>query len=89
MKGSATFEITMSTTTCGRRKLVKSNAVNWYAVIVLKDDTILGHLPKTSARIYSLFLRRGGVIQCHVAKYSDIPRFHLGGGGGGAFAPPC
>ena len=55
----------------------KSNAVNWYAVAVLKDDTIVGHLLKTSARIYSLFLRRGVVIWCRIAgsrKYSDLPQ---------------
>ena len=54
----------------------KSNAVNWYAVAVLKDNTIVGHLLKTSARIYS-FLRRGVVIWYRVAgsrKYSDLPQ---------------
>ena len=55
----------------------KSNTVDRYTVAVLKDDTIVGHLPKMSARIYSLFFRRGGVIQCHVGgrrKYSDLPQ---------------
>ena len=77
MKGRAAFEVTMSTRTCGRRQLAKSNTVNQYAVAVLKDDTIVGHLLKTSACIYSLFLRRGGVIQCRVAgrrKYLDLPQ---------------
>ena len=52
----------------------QSNAVDRYAVAVLKDGTIVGHLPKTSERMYS-FLRRDGVIQCRVAgrrKYSDL-----------------
>ena len=55
----------------------QSNAVDRYAVAVLKDNTIVGHLPKSSPRIYSLFLRRGGVIWCHVEgrrKYSDLPQ---------------
>ena len=33
-----------------------------HGVVVLKDDAIVGHLPKASVRIYS-FLRRGGVIR--------------------------
>ena len=47
--------------------LEPSNAVNQYTVAVLKDNTIVGHLPKKSVHIYSLFLRRGGVIRYHVA----------------------
>ena len=30
----------------------QSNGVDRYAVAVLKDDTIVGHLPKTSAHIF-------------------------------------
>ena len=64
----------MSRRTRGRRQSAENlnvcaSAVDRYVVAdaVLKDDTIVGHLPKTSARIYLLFLRRGGVIQCHIA----------------------
>ena len=39
----------------------QSNTVDRYAVAILKDYTIIGHLLKTSTRIYS-FLRRGDVI---------------------------
>ena len=39
----------------------QSNAVDRYAVAVLKDGTIVGHIQKTSERMYS-FLRRDGVI---------------------------
>ena len=41
-----------------------------YAVALWKDGIIVGHIPRT----ISLFLRRGGAIQCTVAgprKYSD------------------
>ena len=55
-----------------------SNGVDRYAVVVIKDDAVVGHLPKKMARIYSLFLRRGGVIRCRVAgrrRYSaDLPQ---------------
>ena len=56
----------------------QSNDVDWYAVAVLKDDIIVGHLPKTSAVIYLLFLRRGNVIQCRVAaKKENVFRLTL------------
>ena len=38
----------------------QSNTIDQYAVAVSKDDTIVGHLPKTSAHIYSLFLKALG-----------------------------
>ena len=38
-----------------------------YAVAVIKDSTIIGHLPKKISKICSLFLRRGGSIQCTVS----------------------
>ena len=44
-----------------------SNNVDRYAVAVVKGDIVVGHLPKKLARIYSLFIRRGGVIRCRVA----------------------
>ena len=59
---------------CARRATL---SIGTQYIAVLKDDTIVGHLLKTSARIYSLFLRRGVVIWCRVAgsrKYSDLPQ---------------
>ena len=56
------------------------NSVNRYAVCVKKDDNIVGHLPKKILRICSLFLRRGGSINCIVTgrrRYSS----DLGQGG--------
>ena len=40
------------------------NVVDRYAVAVLKDDTIVGHIPKTISRICSLFIARSGAIAC-------------------------
>ena len=54
------------------------NVMDGYAVAVKKDDTVIGHLPKKVSRICSLFLRRGGTIQCIVTgtrRYSeDLPQ---------------
>ena len=55
-----------------------SNATDMYAVAVIKDSTIVGHLPRKISRICTLFIRRGGVINCRVTgrrKYStDLPQ---------------
>ena len=40
-----------------------SNAIDRYAVAVVKSGTVVGHLPKKLSRIYSLFIRRGGVVR--------------------------
>jgi len=49
-----------------------------YAVVVIKDDIIIGHLPRNISRVCSLFLRRGGSIICTVTgsrRYSaDLPQ---------------
>ena len=39
-----------------------SNIVDQYAVAVVKSGIVVGHLPKKLSCIYSLFIRRGGVI---------------------------
>ena len=49
------------------------NASDRYAVAVEKEGSIIGHLPRKVSRVCSLFLRRGGTIQCTVTgrrKYS-------------------
>ena len=51
-----------------------SNAIDRYAVAVVKSGTVVGHLPKKLSRICSSFIRRGGVVRCRVAgrrRYSD------------------
>ena len=57
-----------------------------YAVAVIKDGVIIGHLPRKVSRVCSLFLRRGGSIQCTVVgrrRYSsDLPQ-------GGLEIPCC
>ena len=55
-----------------------SNASDRYAVAVKKDGTTIGHLPRKVSRVCSLFMRRGGRIQCTVTggrRYSaDLPQ---------------
>ena len=55
-----------------------TNAIDRYAVAVIKDGTIIGHLPKKLSKICSIFLRRGGSITCEVTgsrRYSaDLPQ---------------
>ena len=55
-----------------------SNRVDRYAVVVVKDDTVVGHVPQKISYLCSLFLRRGGGITCQVIgarKYStDLPQ---------------
>lgn len=43
-----------------------TNDKDRYAVAVVKDGTIVGHLPKRISRVCSLFLLRGGNILCTV-----------------------
>lgn len=54
------------------------NAKDRYAVAVKKEATVIGHLPKKISRVCSLFLRRGGSLQCTVTgrrRYScDLPQ---------------
>ena len=38
-----------------------------YAVAALKSNRIVGHLPRKVSKVCSLFLRRGGRIQCKVS----------------------
>ena len=49
--------------TCERETL---NSTDRYTVAVLKDDVIIGHLPRVLSRICSLFIARGGTITCVV-----------------------
>ena len=43
-----------------------TNLIDRYAVADVKDDVIVGHLPRTQSKIYSLFLFRNGTINCIV-----------------------
>lgn len=42
------------------------NSSDRYAIAVKKDQTTIGHLPRKLSRLCSLFMRRGGTIQCRV-----------------------
>ena len=44
----------------------QNNVEDRYAVSVKKDGNVVGHLPKKISRVCSIFLRRGGNIQCTV-----------------------
>ena len=50
-----------------------------YVVAVLKQETIIGHLPRKISKVCSLFLRRGGSIRCTVTgsrrHSSDLPNY--------------
>ena len=54
------------------------NVEDRYAVAVRKDEAIIGHLPRNLSRVYSLFIRQGGSIECIVTgarRYStDLPQ---------------
>ena len=54
------------------------NSSDRYAVAVLKDDVVVGHLPRQLSRILSLFLLRNVTIDCVVTggrRYStDLPQ---------------
>ena len=55
------------------------NAHDPYAVKVMKAGTMVGHLPKKISSTCSLFIRKGGMIDCEVTdlnrKYSrDFPQ---------------
>lgn len=55
-----------------------SNVKDRYAVAILKDDVIVGHLPRKFSLVCSLFLRQGGTVKCTVTnghRYSaDLPQ---------------
>ena len=61
--------------TCRRKP---TNESDRYAVAVLKDGNVIGHLPRKVSQVCSLFLRRGGTISCEVTgtrRYSaDLPQ---------------
>ena len=43
-----------------------SNLKDRYAVAVIEHGTVVGHLPRKVSKLCSLFLRRGGIINCVV-----------------------
>ena len=55
-----------------------TNSADRYAVVVLKEETIIGHLSRKMSKVCTLFLRRGGSICCKVTGsrcYSrDLPQ---------------
>lgn len=55
-----------------------NNIYDPFAVSVVKDGTVVGHLPRKCTAVFSLFLRRSGTIVCRVngsRRYSvDLPQ---------------
>lgn len=47
-------------------KLEQNNEHDRHAVAVMRDDQIVGHLPRSISRVSRFFLSRGGVIVCRV-----------------------
>ena len=47
------------------------NASDRYAVAVMKDFAVVGHVPRKISTIIlcSIFLRRGGTIDCHITAW--------------------
>ena len=43
-----------------------TNSTDRYAVAVLKEETIIGHLLRKMSKVCFLFLRKGGSIRCKV-----------------------
>ncbi len=62
---------------CGREP---TNMADRYAVAVLKQETVIGHLPRKISKVCFLFLRIGGSICCTVmgsrCHPSDLPLRH-------------
>ena len=56
----------------------KNNVKDPYAVAVVRENVIVGHLPRKISRISALFLKRQGKISCKVLgrrRYSvDLPQ---------------
>ena len=48
---------------CGREP---TNMADRYAVAILKQESVIGHLPRKISKVCSLFLPRGGSIRCTV-----------------------
>ena len=63
--------LTPITGVCAREE---ENLQDHYAVAVLKHNEIIGHLPRTISTISSLFIRRGGSIQCEVTDHHPYSR---------------
>lgn len=43
------------------------NLFDKYAISVLKDDTVVGHVPKEISKLVAFFIKHGGMLKCVVA----------------------
>ena len=44
-----------------------TNVVDRYAVVVVKNEIVIGHLPRGISKVCSKFLSRGGLIRCPIS----------------------
>ena len=55
-----------------------SNAADPFAVAVMKNSTVVGHIPRKISSLCSMFLRRGGSLTCQVVSFrrysADLPQ---------------
>jgi len=47
-----------------RREL--TNVTEFYALAMSDSGSIVGHLPRKYSKIFSLFIRHGGIISCEI-----------------------
>ena len=70
------WDVTVGEELLCERKL--TNLHDRYAIAVIKDENVIGHLPQKISCVCSLFLQRGGSIICRVIgtrRYSaDLPQ---------------
>ena len=61
-----------------RCKREPGNRNDTHAVVVMKADTVVGHVPRVISPICSIFIRRGGTMKCLIMerrRYSqDLPQ---------------
>ena len=57
-----------------------TNVTDRYAAAVLDSGTIVGHLPRKYSKIFSLFIRRGGIITCEITGRRRYSRDLVQGG---------
>ncbi len=48
-------------------KQENGNPEDSFAVGVIKDDTVIGHVPRELSRIFWHFIQRGGYISCEIS----------------------
>ena len=58
----------------------EDNSEDRYVVVVKKSSTIVGHLPRRISALWSVFIRKGGIIRCRVMGSHQYCRHLVQGG---------